>query len=88
MIRASSKGKVVIPAALRKKLGIRKGTPLHFALDESARKIVVTPITEEFIYGLCGKFGDQPLVETLLKARKQDAEIEERKGKAWRRRPR
>jgi AbrB family looped-hinge helix DNA binding protein len=44
-VTATTKGQVVIPAALRKKLKIRKGT--QFSVSEKDGKIILEPIAED-----------------------------------------
>ena len=51
-ISANAKGQIVIPAELRRKLKIEEGTKLY--VTEDAGKIVIQPITDEFIESLHG----------------------------------
>jgi AbrB family looped-hinge helix DNA binding protein len=55
----SAKGQLVVPAALRRKHGIEAGTLVHFLEDQFGR-IVLQPITEEFIDRLTGCLMDGP----------------------------
>jgi AbrB family looped-hinge helix DNA binding protein len=55
----SSKGQLVVPTALRKKHGIEAGTRVHFLEDQFGR-IVLQPITEEYIDQLQGSLADLP----------------------------
>jgi AbrB family looped-hinge helix DNA binding protein len=48
----TSKGQLVIPARLRRRFGIRPGTVIAF--HEHNDRIVLQPITPEFIKGLKG----------------------------------
>ncbi len=60
----TSKGQVVIPAELRRRLGIRPGTRLAFHEDNG--QLVAQPITDEYIDSLCGILGDtSDLVDQL-----------------------
>ncbi|MCH7765733.1 MAG: AbrB/MazE/SpoVT family DNA-binding domain-containing protein, partial [Acidobacteria bacterium] len=43
----TSKGQLVIPARLRRRFGIRKGTLVSFLEDNG--RLVVQPVTPEFI---------------------------------------
>ena len=67
----SVKGQVVIPAPLRRRLGIKRGTVVSF-LEENGH-IVVQPVTREFIRRLRGslKGGPSPL-EHLIEERRRD----------------
>lgn len=47
-----AKGQIVIPVELRRRLGIDEGTKL--ALKEEGGKLVIQPITDEFIESMHG----------------------------------
>jgi AbrB family looped-hinge helix DNA binding protein len=67
----TTKGQLVIPARLRRRFGIKKGTTISF-LEEGGR-IVVQPVTRQFIRGLRGSLKREPsALDLLLKERKQD----------------
>ncbi|HKD84488.1 MAG TPA: AbrB/MazE/SpoVT family DNA-binding domain-containing protein [Terriglobales bacterium] len=55
----TSKGQLVIPAELRRKHKIKAGTKVSFFEDELGR-IIVQPITEEYIDRLMGCLSDGP----------------------------
>jgi AbrB family looped-hinge helix DNA binding protein len=59
----TSKGQLVVPAALRRKHGIQAGTKVTFLEDEFGR-IVLQPITDEYIDRLAGCLADGPSVLT------------------------
>ena len=61
------KGQVVIPAKLRRKFGIKKGTLV--SLYEREGEIVIKPITDEYIRRMAGMTGTKG---KLLKALKQE----------------
>ena len=62
----TAKGQVVIPARLRKKYGIKKGTQV--SLYERKGEIVIKPITDEYIRAMAGMAGTKG---KLLKALKE-----------------
>ena len=65
------KGQVVIPAPLRRRLGIKKGTVVSF-LEENGH-IVVQPVTREFIRRLRGSLKGVPSpLEHLLEERRKE----------------
>ena len=67
----TTKGQLVIPARLRRRFGIKKGTTISF-LEEGGR-IVVQPVTRQFIRGLRGSLKREPsALDLLLKERKQE----------------
>ncbi len=55
----TSKGQLVIPAALRRKHKIEAGTKVKFLEDQFGR-IVLQPITEEYIDRVMGMLADGP----------------------------
>lgn len=50
--KATVKGQVLIPVALRRKYGIKKGT--RISITEEKGRIVLQPITPDFIHSLMG----------------------------------
>jgi AbrB family looped-hinge helix DNA binding protein len=55
----TSKGQLVIPAALRRKHKIEAGTKVKFLEDQFGR-IVLQPITEDYIDRVMGLLADGP----------------------------
>ena len=55
----TSKGQLVIPAEIRRKHGIEAGTRVRFLEDEFGR-IVLQPITEEYVDRVMGCLADGP----------------------------
>jgi len=55
----TSKGQLVIPAELRRKHGIQAGTKVQFLEDQFGR-IVLQPITEEYINRVMGCLAGGP----------------------------
>jgi AbrB family looped-hinge helix DNA binding protein len=72
---SSEKGQVIIPAAIRRKLSIKKGTRFQIELDERSKKIVLTPITREFIQTLRGKYRGRGLLKALAVEKKVEREL-------------
>lgn len=66
----TTKGQVVIPARLRKRLKIKKGTMVAFS-EENGR-LVLQPITDDFIASLKGSLKGGGALEYLLAERKKD----------------
>ena len=69
----TSKGQLVIPAEIRRKSGIKMGTKVHFLQDEWGR-IILQPVTEEFIDALTGSLSGSNMLESLLKERQLEGE--------------
>lgn len=70
----TTKGQLVIPSKLRRKLGIRKGTQV--ALVERDGGIVLQPLTPEFVRRLRGSLKGEPsALKLLLEDRKKEREL-------------
>jgi AbrB family looped-hinge helix DNA binding protein len=67
----SERGQVVIPARLRRALGIRKDT--RVSVFEQDGGIVIQPLNPKYLSRLQGSLKGEPsLLKTLLEERKQD----------------
>lgn len=81
MAHVMAKGQVVIPAKLRRKYDIKKGTPVSFLEDRG--RIVLQPVTAEYIRSFRGIFktrpGEKPATQQLLDDRAEDLRLEEAK---------
>jgi AbrB family looped-hinge helix DNA binding protein len=71
---ATIKGQIVIPAAIRKRLGIKEGTRIHVEMNEEDNEIILTPITREYIHGLRGKFKGKGLMKELMAEKARERE--------------
>jgi AbrB family looped-hinge helix DNA binding protein len=70
----ASKGLVTIPSTLRQKFGIRKGT--RVSMIEEGTRIVLQPLTREYIRGLRGSLRSGPsALNYLFESRKHDREL-------------
>jgi AbrB family looped-hinge helix DNA binding protein len=84
--RVTEKGQIVIPAALRKKFGIKKGTRIK--VSESDDQIILTPLTPQIIRQKIEKLygsvkGGPSLTKELEAERARDKEKEERRIERW-----
>jgi len=71
IVRALSKGQIVIPAEIRKKYNIKPGSELH--IIEYGGILYIIPPVEDPIRAACGSLPPEPsLSERLLKERKGD----------------
>lgn len=72
-VYVTSRGRIVIPARLRRRLGIKPGTKVCFI--ERDNEIVFQPITKQYIRSLCGMLGSTTsATEELLRDRKMNRE--------------
>ena len=70
----TTKGQLVIPAKLRRKYAIRKGTQVAFVEEEN--RLVLQPLTSEFIRSLRGSLKGEPsAMKVLVAERKRDREL-------------
>jgi len=69
---ATSKGQVVIPAKIRRKLGIKAGTHIQIDLDEGNKRIILTPVTREYVNNLRGKYKGKGLMNALRAEKEQE----------------
>ncbi len=72
---ATSKGQIVIPSSMRKKLGIREGTRIQIELDEDAKEIILKPITREYVHSLRGKYKGKGLLEELMVEKQRERKL-------------
>lgn len=67
----TTKGQLVIPARLRRRFGIKKGTRVTFS--EEGGRLIVQPVTREFIRALRGSLKGEPsALEILLDERQRE----------------
>lgn len=69
------KGQIVIPSKVRRRLGMKEGTRIQVDVDEQAHKIVLTPITREYIQSLRGKYKGKGLLKALAAEKKREKEL-------------
>ena len=71
---ATSKGQVVIPSKIRQQLGIKEGTYLQIEVDEVNRRLILTPVTREYVHSLRGKYKGKGLMKALMAEKKHEKE--------------
>ena len=77
-VTLSSKGWIVIPASIRKKMGLQPG--MKVSVREEEGQIVLTPQSGDPVDRLYGKLaGEESLTEALLKDRAEEKDAERRK---------
>jgi AbrB family looped-hinge helix DNA binding protein len=69
------KGQVVIPAKLRHRLGIKKGTKLY--VEERKGEIILRPLNREYFQKMSGILKGGRLVKALEESRAEDLKREE-----------
>jgi len=65
--RATAKGQIVIPATLRRKYGIEKGT--RIVIVDNGDSIILKPMTEEYLKKLQGSLKGKGGLKVLLNER-------------------
>ena len=72
----SVKGQIVIPSKIRRKFGIKEGTRVQVDIDEAAHRIILTPVTREYIQNLRGKYkGRGSLLAALAAEKKREKDF-------------
>jgi AbrB family looped-hinge helix DNA binding protein len=78
----STKGRLVVPARIRRRFNIKPGTRIVF-LEENGR-IILQPVTRQYIHSFCGIFklkpGEKSAVQELREDRTADRMREDRKA--------
>ena len=70
----TTKGQLVIPSKLRRKYAIRKGTQVAFLEEEN--RLILQPLTPEFIRGLRGSLKGEPsALKQLLEDRQRERDL-------------
>jgi AbrB family looped-hinge helix DNA binding protein len=72
---ATVKGQIVIPSKIRRRLGITESTRIQIDLDEENKKIVLTPITREYIHSVRGRLKGKGLLKSLAAEKKIEKEL-------------
>lgn len=72
---ATVKGQIVIPSSVRRKLGIKQGTRIEIEVDESGQRIILTPITREYVHSLRGKYKGKGLLKALMAEKQREREL-------------
>jgi len=68
------KGQIVIPAKLRRKFGIKKGTQVY--VYERDGEITIKPITDDYIRNMAGMAGTKgKLLKALMVEKTKDREL-------------
>jgi AbrB family looped-hinge helix DNA binding protein len=75
----SSKGQVVVPAELRQRLGLEKGTPATWS--EEGGRLVLTPMTEQRLNEIMGFLKPGPGERSVFEASFEERERERRREK-------
>ncbi len=74
----TAKGQIVIPAEIRKRLNIKKGTTLF--IEEKGSELVIRPITADYFERIAGVLpGKRNLTRALLEQRAKDKEKENKR---------
>lgn len=71
---ATIKGQIVIPASLRRKYGIKKGTKI--IVTDIGDAIILKPVTEQYLKNLQGSLKGMGGLKVLLDERHKDKERE------------
>jgi AbrB family looped-hinge helix DNA binding protein len=68
------KGQIVIPSKIRRRFGIKEGTRMQVDMDEQAHRIILTPVTRDYVQRLRGKYKGKGLLAALAAEKKREKE--------------
>ena len=69
------KGQIVIPVSIRRLFGIKEGARMQVDVDEAAQRIILTPVTRDYIQNLRGKYKGKRLLAALAADKKREREL-------------
>lgn len=70
---ATRKGQIVIPGELRRKYGIKEGTRIR--VEDEDTRIVLTPITPEYVHRLQGTLKRRRGMKILVQERTREKDL-------------
>lgn len=65
------KGVILIPLEIRRELDMKVGTRVHIDVNKQEYKIVLTPVTREYIQCLRGRYKGKGLLKALVAEKKR-----------------
>lgn len=69
------KGQIVIPSKIRQKFGIKEGTRIQIDVDEQGHRIILTPVTRDYVQNLRGKYKGKGLLAALAAEKKHERDL-------------
>ena len=66
------KGQIVIPSKIRRQLGVTEGTRIQVEVEASGQRIILTPITREYVQRLRGKYRGKGLLKALASEKNRE----------------
>lgn len=69
------KGQIVIPSKIRRRFGIKEGTRVQVDVDEQLHRIILTPVTRDYVQTLRGKYKGGNLLTALSAEKKREREL-------------
>lgn len=72
---ATTKGQIVIPSKVRSQFGIKEGTRIRIETDEQENRIILKPITREYVRKMRGKFRRKGLLKALMEDKNREREL-------------
>jgi AbrB family looped-hinge helix DNA binding protein len=74
----TTKGQIVIPSKIRKRLNLKEGT--KFSIVEDENRIVLQPLTPDYFEKMAGILNTKgKLVKALMEERRQEKEREDKR---------
>ena len=74
MATVTTRGRIVIPARIRKQFGVKKGTKLAFI--ERDGTLILQPLDENYFLSMAGILGtDGKMLKSLMEDKKREQEL-------------
>jgi len=72
---STTKGQIVIPSSIRRRLGISAGTRIQIELSKDETEIILRPITREYVREMRGRLRGKGLMKALMAEKKKEREL-------------
>lgn len=72
---STTKGQIVIPSSIRKRMGISAGTRIQIELSKDETEIILRPITREYVKDMRGSLRGKNLMKALMAEKKREREL-------------
>lgn len=71
----ATKGRIVIPAKIRYRFGIKDKTRIRIQVDKANQRIVLTPLTRAYVNRLRGKYKGKSLMKAFMTEKMREREV-------------
>ena len=72
---ATSKGQIVIPSVIRRRMGISAGTRINVEMNSDENAIILRPITREYVKEMRGRLRGKGLMKALMQEKSKESAL-------------